>query len=361
MAKYLDKDGLEIVWEAVKSHDIATLNSAKGYADGLNTSMDSRVDTLEGYFTNGSANDALKATRDGDNAVISSTYVKQLQLGVATPDGATPAYIGVATLGTDGKVPSSQLPSFVDDVIEGYYYQNKFYSDSAHTTEITGESGKIYVDLSTMTTYRWSGTAYVMISESLAIGITTGTAYDGGLGYALSQEVATINATVANIPTTYVPIETNVSGKSAYKSTITNTNGTLTLKANVSTSSYADIVLGRTAGTYPDPEIIMFVGDSNDTTELKIEKEVITFQTASLKLKTTAGATAKTLATTDDITMTDLKVGTTTSGASSVLTSKVGYLLTKTAYNASTNKLATESDIPSVEAISSAELATILV
>lgn len=86
---------------------------------------------------------------------------------------------GVASLDSTGKVPSSQLPSFVDDVIEGYYYNSKFYKEAAHTTEITGEGGKIYVDLPTNKTYRWSGTAYVVISETIAIGTTTGTAADG--------------------------------------------------------------------------------------------------------------------------------------------------------------------------------------
>lgn len=73
---------------------------------------------------------------------------------------------GVASLDSTGKVPSSQLPSYVDDVIEGYYYNGSFYSDSAHTELITPETGKIYVDLDTNKTYRWGGTTYVEISQS---------------------------------------------------------------------------------------------------------------------------------------------------------------------------------------------------
>ena len=72
---------------------------------------------------------------------------------------------GVAELNGSGKVPSSQLPSYVDDVVEGYYYNSKFYSDSAHTTEITGETGKIYLDLSTNATYRWGGSAYARMDD----------------------------------------------------------------------------------------------------------------------------------------------------------------------------------------------------
>ena len=80
---------------------------------------------------------------------------------------------GVAELDSTGKVPSSQLPSFVDDVIE--------VDDYAHLP-ITGESGKIYVTKDTNKTYRWSGTAYVEISESLALGNTHSTAFYGDWG-----------------------------------------------------------------------------------------------------------------------------------------------------------------------------------
>lgn len=64
-----------------------------------------------------------------------------------------------------GKVPESQLPSYVDDVIEGYYFENKFYEDAEHTIEITAEKGKIYVDLTADPSkcYRWSGSTYVQI------------------------------------------------------------------------------------------------------------------------------------------------------------------------------------------------------
>ena len=89
---------------------------------------------------------------------------------------------GVAELDASGKVPAAQLPSYVDDVLEGYLSGGKFYKESAHTTEIAGEAGKIYVDLSTGKTYRWSGTAFAEISASLALGETSSTAYRGDRG-----------------------------------------------------------------------------------------------------------------------------------------------------------------------------------
>ena len=85
-------------------------------------------------------------------------------------------------MGSDGKIPASQLPSYVDDVIEA--------ANKAALPK-TGESGKIYVTLDNNKTYRWSGTAYVEISASIVIGTTTGTAYDGALGAALASTVST--------------------------------------------------------------------------------------------------------------------------------------------------------------------------
>lgn len=73
----------------------------------------------------------------------------------------------------DGKVPASQLPSFVDDILE--------YANLA-AFPATGETGKIYVALGTNLTYRWSGSAYVEISPSLALGETSASAYSGDRG-----------------------------------------------------------------------------------------------------------------------------------------------------------------------------------
>lgn len=79
---------------------------------------------------------------------------------------------GVATLGTDGLIPSAQLLSYVDDVVEGYYFEDKFYTTDEHTTEIAPETGKIYVDITDANapaTYRWSGTAYINIGNPLDV------------------------------------------------------------------------------------------------------------------------------------------------------------------------------------------------
>ena len=82
---------------------------------------------------------------------------------------------GLAELDSTGKVPAAQLPSYVDDVLE-FSTKDQFPQ--------TGETGKIYVAKDTNLTYRWTGTQYLEISQSLALGETPSTAYPGDKGKA---------------------------------------------------------------------------------------------------------------------------------------------------------------------------------
>lgn len=115
--------------------------------------------------------------------LISSGAVKA-GLDTKIPLSQKGANNGVAQLDESGKVPAAQLPSYVDDVLE-YATLSSF--------PVTGESGKIYVALDTNLTYRWSGSAYVEISQSLALGETSSTAYRGDRG-----KIAYDHATDAN-------------------------------------------------------------------------------------------------------------------------------------------------------------------
>lgn len=152
MAKFLDEIGLATLWALIKDRD-----------DQLKSKI---VDTGE-YV-------AYKATRDGNGSVIADTYVKRALMGVAG---------GVATLGSDGKVPSSQLPSYVDDVLE---YDNK------SSFPATGEAGKIYVSKNDNKTWRWSGSTYVEISASITLGETSSTAYAGDKGKQNATDIANL-------------------------------------------------------------------------------------------------------------------------------------------------------------------------
>lgn len=90
---------------------------------------------------------------------------------------------GVAGLDANGKISSSQLPSYVDDVLEYGSYMS---------LPTTGESGKIYVTTDNNKTYRWSGTTYVEVGKSVVIGTTEGTAFDGARGAQLESTLVNL-------------------------------------------------------------------------------------------------------------------------------------------------------------------------
>lgn len=96
---------------------------------------------------------------------------------------------GLASLDDSGKVPSTQLPSYVDDVLE---------FTQLDQLPKPGESGKIYVVTSTNLQYRWSGSDYVEISKSLALGETSSTAYPGDKGKATTDVVNSLSDNLVN-------------------------------------------------------------------------------------------------------------------------------------------------------------------
>ena len=140
LAGYLDKT----TYAGTKAGYVAKAETA----DKLTTPV-----TINGVSFDGSQN----------ITVADDTKIPLTQKGAAN---------GVATLDGSGLVPASQLPSYVDDVVEGYFYNGQFYTTAEHTTVITAETGKIYVDITNASEpveYRWSGTAYVNISNPIDI------------------------------------------------------------------------------------------------------------------------------------------------------------------------------------------------
>lgn len=148
---------------------ITATTTELNYIDGVTSNIQTQLD---GKSSNGHTHDDRYYTETEMDTKLNAKLNTSLKGSVN----------GLAELDENGKVPSSQLPSYVDDVIEGYYYSSNFYTDSAHTIKVTGETGKIYIDLSTNKTYRWSGSAFVVISETLALGETSSTAYRGDRG-----------------------------------------------------------------------------------------------------------------------------------------------------------------------------------
>lgn len=223
--------------------DLPSIPSSK--VTGLGTAAAVDTGTGQGNVPVVQADGKLLATLIPD---LSGTYVpvgttingKPLSANVqltAGDVGAIPttqkgAASGVAELDSTGKVPASQLPSYVDDVVE-YPTRGDFPK--------TGQDGTIYVAEDTNLTYRWSGSAYVEISPSLALGETASTAYRGDRGKAAYDHSQITNgnphgttaAQVGAAPSTHLSVVGNASTLGHVKPTTEFTvgaDGALSLK-----------------------------------------------------------------------------------------------------------------------------------
>ena len=165
--------------EAWNDGPAITLAAAKQTLDAHKAAADELRQEFDAHAASKANPHGVTKTQVGLGNVTNDAQVKRSEMGKAG---------GVATLDGTGQVPASQLPSFVDDVLE-------YASKSAFPAR--GETGKIYVALDTNLTWRWSGSAYVEISKSLALGETSSTAYPGDKGKALAADLASTKTTVA--------------------------------------------------------------------------------------------------------------------------------------------------------------------
>lgn len=133
---------------------------------------EAEIDRLENKFdgVTDKLEDALQKEIE-DRKAGDTTITNSLNAFISTKGQPS----GLAELDSTGKVPAAQLPSYVDDVLE-FSTKDQFPQ--------TGETGKIYVSKDTNLTYRWTGTQYLEISQSLALGETPSTAYPGDKGKA---------------------------------------------------------------------------------------------------------------------------------------------------------------------------------
>ena len=154
------------------------------------SNINSRIDDLDDKIDKEIADreaeiDRIENKFDGVTDKLEDALQKEIEdrkAGDTTITNSLNAFIstkgqpgGLAELDSTGKVPAAQLPSYVDDVLE--------FSTKAQFPQ-TGETGKIYVAKDTNLTYRWTGTQYLEISQSLALGETPSTAYPGDKGKA---------------------------------------------------------------------------------------------------------------------------------------------------------------------------------
>lgn len=182
--------------------------------DSLKTQLDTLSSKVDKEITDrGSADTALGAKIDkeiqdrttADTALKTelTDSIQEVRDDLDTFKATKGQANGLASLGSDGKVPAAQLPSYVDDVIDVYATYDvsptnqisniKLYSDAAHANPVTGEAGKSYNDITEGHPgyqFRWSGTTWVPItSGGLIIGEISGTAYDGAKGKTTAYEL----------------------------------------------------------------------------------------------------------------------------------------------------------------------------
>lgn len=203
------------------------LNSKVDKVTGKSLIADSEIEKLAGLPNSTELTNSIAiAKASGDNAQSDLNAHKQ---NVSNPHEVTKAQVGlgnvtndaqvkrtemgaaggVATLDENGTVPASQLPSFVDDIVDVYATYSKsatgvlsniaLYSDAAKTKAVTGEAGKIYQNVATGEPnyqFRWTGTVFAQTgASSLIIGEVSGTAYDGAKGKANADNIEKIKGT----------------------------------------------------------------------------------------------------------------------------------------------------------------------
>lgn len=194
MGKRVTAENIARLWINMKNHvkdgyvakvsgkGLSTEDYTPAEKEKLNGLHNTTVDSaLSSTSTNPVQNKAVNAALSGKVPTTRKVNNKALSVDIsltaadvaAIPAAQKGAASGVAELDASGKVPAAQLPSYVDDVLE--------YSAKSNFPAM-GETGKIYVSTNDNKTYRWSGSAYVEISASIALGETASTAYPGNKG-----------------------------------------------------------------------------------------------------------------------------------------------------------------------------------
>lgn len=229
--------------EALTNSSTAALNKEIQDRKDADTALDTK-------FTKAVADEA-KARKDADTALgaridkeisdrtaADTALDNKLQANIDTLEAKHDAFVatkgkanGFASLDANGTVPANQLPSYVDDIIDVYATYDKsatgeltnikLYSDATHQTPVTGESGKIYINVANGEPpyqFRWSGTKFVdSNTSSLIIGEIAGTAFEGSRGKHLEDVVSSMprnlisNISIANRNKRNIIIQCNYS------------------------------------------------------------------------------------------------------------------------------------------------------
>lgn len=197
------------------SESYLTVSADGVKVSGIDLALEAKVDKEEGKqlstndYTTAEKNKLAEAINESTANTLINTAISKLTkasvgLGNVTNDSQVKrsemgTANGIATLNDRGLVPVSQLPSYVDDVVDVYTTYTKsdvgvltnieVFSDSGKTQPVTGESGKIYIDVENNYQFRWTGTKYTPVGTPTVIGEVAGTAYDGGKGKAIADKI----------------------------------------------------------------------------------------------------------------------------------------------------------------------------
>ena len=212
--------------------------------DGMNVTCKDRPGKIYQLSTSADYTQENSWILIGDTSAISN----QLQDLINSKGSAN----GIASLDEQGVVPSAQLPSYVDDVIDVYATYDKsvegvlsniqLFSNQEKTTPITPESGKIYIDVEGNYQFRWTGTIYTTVGAPTVLGEVTGTAYDGGKGKALSDKINKMSDRVVVGPTTVEAASDNIKLWYQTHKTSTNADEVDSHTINAATTSKAGVM-----------------------------------------------------------------------------------------------------------------------
>jgi hypothetical protein len=259
------QNGFEL--QEIHNVDLITTTPINGHILGYNGTLWVNK-TIAGWLGFTPENVANKS--DSYTTSSSTTYAttKALVDGLGTKVNSSlvGANNGIAQLDNSGRVPSAQLPSYVDDVVEVANYA---------ALPGTGESGKIYVTLDTNLTYRWTGSVYTEISQSLALGTTSSTAFRGDFGntaYTHSQALGNPHgATTADISDStnkrYVTdAQLTVLGNTSGTNTGDETNATIKTKLGAATSLADGYLTAANWSTFNGKQNALTLGNLTEAT-----------------------------------------------------------------------------------------------
>lgn len=210
--------------EALGNESTAALNKEIQDRKDADTALDTKFTKAVADETKArtDADTALGARIDkeiSDRTAADTALDNKLQANINALEAKHDAFVatkgqanGFASLDANGTVPANQLPSYVDDIIDVYATYDKsatgeltniqLYSDAAHQNAITGEAGKIYINITNGEPpyqFRWTGTIFARAdAQVLILGQITGTAFDGGRGKKLEDQVASLKANGAS-------------------------------------------------------------------------------------------------------------------------------------------------------------------